>query len=259
MTPPAPRRDLLRRRRYVRRRAGTRGARRRPAGAARYPVTVLVVCGCVAGVAVWTVGTVTAPTVTYAVPGADLAAARTALTTLEVKGRAPLTGYDRTLFGPAWVDVDGNGCDTRNDVLARDLAEVVLDTAEGACTVLAGELVDPYGGQRLAFARGEDSSAVQIDHVVALADAWQKGAWRWTDAARQEFANDPLNLLAVDGALNQEKGAGDAATWLPPNTGVRCAYAVRQILVKDRWDLSVTQAEHDALDRELGRCVTVDE
>ena len=218
-----------------------------------------MVCGCVAGVAVWTVGTVTAPTVTYAVPNADLAAARTALTTLEVKGRAPITGYDRTLFGPAWVDVDGNGCDTRNDVLARDLAEVVLDTAEGTCTVLAGELVDPYSGQRLAFARGEDSSAVQIDHVVALADAWQKGAWRWTDAARQEFANDPLNLLAVDGALNQEKGAGDAATWLPPNTGVRCAYAVRQILVKDRWDLSVTHAEHDALDRELGRCVTVDE
>lgn len=218
-----------------------------------------MVCGCVAGVAVWTVGTVTAPTLTYAVPAADLADARAALVGLEVQGRAPLTGYDRTLFGAAWVDVDGNGCDTRNDVLARDLTEVVLDTAEGGCTVLAGELADPYSGQRLTFARGEDSSAVQIDHVVALADAWQKGAWRWTDAARQQFANDPLNLLAVDGTLNQEKGAGDAATWLPPNTGVRCAYAVRQVLVKDRWDLSVTQAEHEALGRELGRCVTVDE
>lgn len=187
----------------------------------------------------------------------DLAAARTALAGLPVKGRAPMTGYDRSQFGPAWADVDGNGCDTRNDVLARDLA-VTAYTAADECVVLTGLLEDPYSGGTLELARGENSSAVQIDHLVALADAWQKGAQQWTAELRREFANDPANLLAVDGPLNQAKGAGDAATWLPPNKGYRCVYVLQQVRVKAAYGLWVTAAERDAIDRELDRCVVVD-
>ncbi len=190
----------------------------------------------------------------HPVTAADLAAGRAQLAALAVKGRAPLTGYDRDRFGEAWADLDGNGCDTRNDVLARDLSDVRLD--DDGCTVLAGTLDDPYSTGVLAFARGPESARVQIDHVVALADAWQKGAARWDDARRLAFANDPANLLAVDGALNQQKGAGDAATWLPPDSGYRCAYALRQVRVKAAYGLWVTPAERDALARWIGRCVT---
>lgn len=193
----------------------------------------------------------------YPVTAADLAAARAALDTLVVKGRAPRTGYDRDEFGQAWADVDRNGCDTRNDVLRRDLVDLTLKPGTRDCVVLRGTLDDPYTGRSIAFQRGERSSEVQIDHVVALADAWQKGARRWTDEKREAFANDPANLLAVDGPTNQKKGAGDAATWLPPNTGYRCAYALRQTVVKAAYGLSVTQAEHDALARAIGRCVVV--
>lgn len=172
---------------------------------------------------------------------------------LPVKGRAPKTGYDRDQFGPAWADVDGNGCDTRNDVLARDLIEVVLD-ADG-CTVRSGLLADPYSRTWIPFVRGEDTSElVQIDHVVALSDAWQKGAQQLSPEQREQLANDPLNLLAVDGALNQQKSGGDAATWLPPNKGLRCEMVARQVAVKARYDLWVTQAEKDAITRVLSAC-----
>ncbi len=187
----------------------------------------------------------------YAVTADDLAAGRASLDALAVRGRAPTTGYARERFGQPWADVDRNGCDTRNDVLRRDLTETVLD----GCAVLSGTLDDPYTGVPIPFARGPASADVQIDHVVALADAWQTGAQAWTPAVREEFANDPANLLAVDGPANQEKGAGDAATWLPPNRGYRCVYALRQVRVKSAYGLWVTRAEHDALDRELGRCV----
>lgn len=135
---------------------------------------------------------------------------------LAVKGRASATGYERTgHFGRAWQDVNGNGCDTRDDILARDLTAL---TRSGACTVVSGTLDDPYTGDRIAFARGKDTSAlVQIDHVVALLDAWQTGAQSLSQEQRLLFANDPLNLVAVEGAANRAKGAGDAATWLPPN------------------------------------------
>ena len=99
---------------------------------------------------------------------------------------------------------------------------------------------------------------MQIDHIVALSDAWQTGAQQWTLPKREAFANDPANLLAVDGSLNQEKGAGDAATWLPPNTGYRCVYVLRQVRVKAAYGLWVTRAERDAMERELGRCAVVD-
>ncbi|GAB2672247.1 DUF1524 domain-containing protein [Thalassiella azotivora] len=177
------------------------------------------------------------------------------LATLEVKGRAPRTGYDRDLFGPAWADTDRNGCDTRNDVLRRDLVDVTTRPGTRDCVVASGTLTDPYSGRRIAFVRGEGTSeAVQVDHVVALSDAWQKGAQQWTPQQRLAFANDPLNLLADDGPLNQQKGDGDAATWLPPNRGYRCSYVARQIAVKSRYGAWVTAAERDAMSRVLADC-----
>lgn len=186
--------------------------------------------------------------------------ALTVLATLPVKGRAPKTGYDRAMFGQAWSDdhaMSGgrNGCDTRNDVLRRDLADAVLKPGTNGCVVLTGTLRDPFGGAVVDFARGPGtSSLVQVDHLVALSNAWQTGAQRLTVQQRQDLANDPLNLLAVQGRLNAQKGDGDAATWLPPRTAVRCTYASRQVAVKQRHHLWVTPPERDALRRILTTC-----
>ncbi len=178
-----------------------------------------------------------------------------ALASVDVRGRAPRTGYSRDEFGAGWVDTDHDGCDTRNDVLARDLTGEVFEPGTRECVVVSGTLADPYTGATIRFRRGEGTSeAVQIDHVVALSDAWQKGAQRWDDARRTAFANDPLNLLAVDGPTNQSKGDGDAATWLPPARGYRCAYVARQVAVKAAYDLWMTQAEHDAVAAVLTGC-----
>ncbi|WP_346763008.1 DUF1524 domain-containing protein [Arthrobacter sp. Soil736] len=176
------------------------------------------------------------------------------LATLPIKGRAPKTGYDRALFGQAWADVDRNGCDTRNDTLKRDLTGITY-TNSVPCKVQSGTLADPYTGTTLNFLRGAATSiAVQIDHVVALSDAWQKGAQQLTTEQRTAFANDPLNLQSTDGPTNMKKGDGDAATWLPPNKGFRCEYVARQISVKATYNLWVTQAEHDAMARILADC-----
>lgn len=177
------------------------------------------------------------------------------LATLPVKGRAPKTGYSRDQFGPAWSDVDHNGCDTRNDILRRDLTALALRPGTRGCVVLSGVLADPYTAVAIHFLRGNATSTeVQIDHVVALSDAWQKGAQQLSPARRLSFANDPLNLLAVDGPANQRKSDGDAATWLPPNKSYRCTYVARQISVKSSYGLWVTQAEHDAMTRVLADC-----
>ncbi|WP_338403803.1 HNH endonuclease family protein [Cellulosimicrobium arenosum] len=191
-------------------------------------------------------------------PGTDDAEAGSALAAvgqLEVKGRAPRTGYERDEFGPAWADVDHNGCDTRNDVLRRDLVDTTAKPDTRGCVVATGTLDDPYSGDTIRFERGQStSSMVQIDHVVALADAWQKGAQQWDEDLRAAFANDPLNLLAVDGPTNSAKGAGDTATWLPPDTGYRCEYVARQVGVKLEYELWVTRAEADAMEKVLGSC-----
>lgn len=190
-----------------------------------------------------------------AAPAAAPGTALEQLQTLEVKGRAPKTGYSRDQFGDGWVDTDRNGCDTRNDVLARDLVDVAFKTGTRDCVVLTGSLADPYSGDDIAFTRGEGTSeAVQIDHVVALSNAWQTGAQQWDPAKRTEFANDDLELLAVDGPLNSQKGDGDAATWLPPNAGFRCTYVARQVAVKAEYGLWVTPAERDAILRVLQNC-----
>lgn len=174
------------------------------------------------------------------------------LDTIEVKGRAPKTGYSRDQFGQAWLDVDRNGCDTRNDTLARDL---LATTKSGPCKVLTGLLNDPYTATEIDFTRGQDTSPlVQVDHVVSLGDAWQKGAQQLTADQRATFANDPLNVLAVSGAANAQKGDGDAATWLPKNKAFRCQYVATQVSVKATYGLWVTEAERDAMARVLTTC-----
>lgn len=180
------------------------------------------------------------------------ASASTALDALAVKGRAPMTGYQRVArFGKPWVDVDRNGCDTRDDVLRRDLTDI----PGTACKVRSGVLHDPYTGTTIHFVRGERTSeAVQIDHVVPLADAWRTGAQQLTKTQRTALANDPVNLFAVDGPTNTRKSDGDAATWLPPVKSFRCTYVAHQIAVKRTYHLWVTKAEKAAMQRVLARC-----
>ncbi|WP_328809048.1 HNH endonuclease family protein [Nonomuraea montanisoli] len=185
----------------------------------------------------------------------DVGEAKKKLGTLEVKGRAPRTGFERDKFGPAWADVDHNGCDTRNDILKRDLHDEKFKAGTHDCIVLSGVLDDPYSGKTIQFKRGQDTSTdVQIDHLVPLSDAWQKGAQQWTATKRKEFANDPLNLLAVDGPLNGQKSDSDAATWLPPRKAYRCAYIARQIDVKAKYGVWVTSGEKDAMQGILSSC-----
>lgn len=177
--------------------------------------------------------------------------ARDALAALPTKGRAPKTGYKRSQFGDGWAKA--GGCDTRNVILRRDLTNAVL--GDDNCKVQAGALSDPYTGQRIAFKRGANSSgAVQIDHVVALSNAWQTGAQQLSSKQRISLANDPLELLAVDGPANQQKGDGDAATWLPSNKPFRCQYIARQIAVKKKYSLWVTPPERTAMERILASC-----
>ena len=183
------------------------------------------------------------------VPPGD-SSARTLLAQLPVKGRAPKTGYKRSQFGDGWSTQQG--CDTRNIILARDLSQPVVSET---CKVTRGQLNDPYTGKTIQFTRGSrTSSAVQIDHVVALSDAWQKGAQQLSFDERVNLANDPLELLAVDGPANQTKGDGDAATWLPDNHAFRCQYIARQIAVKHKYRLWVTDAEKSAMERILASC-----
>lgn len=171
------------------------------------------------------------------------------LETLAVKGRAPKTEYKRAEFGNGWQK--SGDCTTREIILARDLEHPEVRD----CKVFSGTLKDPYTGKVLSFVRGpQTSSLIQIDHVVALSDAWQKGAQNLNARTREELANDPLELIAVDGSANQKKSDGDAATWLPPNKAFRCPYVARQIAVKQKYRLWVTKAEKDAMKRVLTTC-----
>jgi hypothetical protein len=174
------------------------------------------------------------------------------LNKLTVKGRAPKTGYARQLFGDSWGDI--GDCDVRNYILKRDLTSKVWRKGE-TCILEKGKLKDPYTGKVISFVRGVGtSSKVQIDHVVAISDAWQKGAQQWTQTKRGTFYNDPLNLLAVDGPTNGAKSDSDAASWLPPNKSYRCAYVARQIAVKAKYKVWVTGAEKAAMASILSKC-----
>jgi hypothetical protein len=181
--------------------------------------------------------------------------AASVLSSLPVKGRAPKTGYTRAQFGQAWADVDRNGCDTRNDMLKRDLTNIAYKVKTRDCVVLTGVLVDRYSGETINFVRGNVTSMeVQIDHVVALSNAWQTGAFKLTVLQRTALANDPMNLFAVKGRLNLQKSDGDAATWLPPLKSFRCAYVAQQIAVKAKYSLWVTSPEKEAMARILTAC-----
>ncbi|WP_431034338.1 HNH endonuclease family protein [Streptomyces sp. P6-2-1] len=170
---------------------------------------------------------------------------------LTVKGRSPKTGYERSKFGSAWADVDSNHCDTRNDILKRDLKDVKFKT--GDCVIASGVLNDdPYSGEDVTFTRG--ASKIDIDHLVSLSDAWQKGAAKWGPSKRIALANDPLNLLAVSAGPNRSKGDGDTATWLPENKSYRCTYVAGQVAVKVKYGLWVTAAEKAAMRKVLTTC-----
>lgn len=174
---------------------------------------------------------------------------------LEVKGRASKTGYDRTLFASTWQTL--GKCTMRNLVLKRDLTEVIIDDN---CRVISGKLQDPYTGKEIAFQYGPATSqSVQIDHIVAVSDAWQKGAQSWDSEKRYKFYNDPNNLVAVSREANQAKVDSDAASWLPSNKLFRCAYVSRQIQVKLDYGLWVTEAEKSAMQQVLQRCPSSNE
>jgi hypothetical protein len=190
----------------------------------------------------------------------DGAAARSVLAGLPVAPKAGLTGYDRScgsgagcVFGPAWADVDHNGCDTRNDVLHRDLTGIQVRAGTHDCVVVAGTLADPYTGTTVPFTKAQ-ADRVQIDHVVPLAAAWVQGARSWTAAQREAFANDPGNLITTESGPNEAKGDSTADEWLPADTGFGCAYARVIVTVKQRYALSVTAAEAASLQRLLGAC-----
>ena len=193
-----------------------------------------------------TLGVATSQTITASTPAID------ALNKLEVKGRAPKTGYSRAQFSSDWGEI--NNCSLRELILQRDFEDEILN--EDGCRVMSGTLKsDPYTGKLIAFVRGPKTSmAVQIDHVVAVSDAWQKGAQQLNKEQRYNFYNDPLNLLAVDGPVNTKKSDSDAASWLPPNKDYRCRYVARQVAVKLKYALWVTEAEKDAIKRTLETC-----
>lgn len=189
-----------------------------------------------------------------ATPDVPTGPAAAAVARLTVKGRGPGTGYTRGQFMPrGWTDPDRNGCDTRNDILRRDLTHLTTRGRTG-CVAVSGILRDPYTGRTITWQRGPGSDRVQVDHVVPLKDAWVKGAAAWPAARRERFAQDPLNLLATAAAVNASKGDSDAATWLPPNRAARCAYVARQAAVKTRYRLTITQAERTAMLRVLAAC-----
>lgn len=174
------------------------------------------------------------------------------LTRLEIKGRAPKTGYARTEFYKSWPSV--GGCSLRQVIIKRELGDSAR-LADNGCDMISGEFVESYTGSKMVFYQKSDfSDKIQIDHIVALSDAWQKGAQNKTKEERYQMATDPLNLIAVDASANKQKSDGDAATWLPPNKPFRCQYVARQVSVKYKYGLWVSQAEHDIIKQILETC-----
>jgi hypothetical protein len=190
----------------------------------------------------------------------DPAAAGAALDQLRVAPKSTLAGYERDcgdgagcVFGPAWADVDANGCDQRNDVLHRDLTDVEVRDGTQGCVVVAGTLDDPYTGTTVSFTKAH-AAEVPIDHVVPLAAAWTQGADGWTDDQRERFANDLGNLIATTREQNSAKGDSTAEEWVPPDPAYGCSYATVVVTVKQDYALSVTAEEADALHSLLATC-----
>jgi hypothetical protein len=161
--------------------------------------------------------------------------------------------FSRDLFGPRWADVDRNGCDTRNDILSRDLIDVVYKPGTNDCVVLTGILHDPLTGETVTFTRtSEGYQPVQIDHIIPLAVAWSSGADSWTAEQREHFANDPANLQAT--TANQSKGDSTPSKWLPAGDAAACTYSTRYLEVAVDYALEISAADRSALDRALTRC-----
>lgn len=179
----------------------------------------------------------------------DEARARADLSGLRIASEGDGGGYERDKFGTRWKDIDRNGCDQRNDVLARDLDDI---GTKGRCVVMSGRLRDPYSGKETTFTK-EKAAEVQIDHVYPLALAWRMGASRWSEDERERFANDHANLLAVWGVTNRQKSDSGPGEW-KPQKGFQCTYAIKYIAVAAKYSLPVTRADHDALQNFLGRC-----
>ena len=184
--------------------------------------------------------------------------ARALLAGLPVKGWDRMTDFSRYRFGEPWsddvnVEFGHNGCNTRDDILRRDLTDLAV--RPGTCYAQSGVLIDPYTAESIAFVRGpETSEAVQIDHLVSLSDAWYKGARDWDDQRRRDFANDPRNLVAVGGKANFDKAFRDANAWLPPNQAFRCEFVARQVAVKAAYRLWVSANEKHAMEAVLDHC-----
>jgi hypothetical protein len=175
-----------------------------------------------------------------------------ALSRLDVRAAASKSGYSRKKYSDGWAKVDT--CSMRDKILARDMTDVRYRSPTD-CTVVSGVLRDPYTGKTIYFHRGPGTSTmVQIDHVVAVSNAWQTGAQKLTKSQREQLYNDSLELIAVDGPANEQKGDGDAATWLPPNSDYDCRYVARQVAVKQKYHLWVTITEHAAMEKVLSTC-----
>lgn len=184
----------------------------------------------------------------------DAQAVRAALAKIP-DGATSSSTYDRDAFGPAWADVDHNGCDTRNDVLRRDLVDVQLKPGTHDCTVLSGTLHDPYTGQEISFVRGEKTStAVQIDHIWPLGLVWQHGASTWSPQLREAFANDPAELQAVDGPSNESKSDDGPGAWLPPAAGDHCEYVARFTYIAVKYSLTIAPADRAGITAALDSC-----
>jgi hypothetical protein len=205
--------------------------------------------------AAWFVAQADVPTVA---PGVDVLVG-----VAQVPLRIRSFDYRRAAFGDTWTDDNPapgghNGCDTRNDILDRDLVDktyVLIKRCPKA--VATGTLHDPYTNATVAFVRGNQVGAsVQIDHIVPLALAWDLGARNWPDDMRLRFANDPANLLAVDGQSNQDKGDSEPALWMPPNVAFRCQYAMQFIAVLRGYGLPVDASSAVVLREAASTCPT---
>ncbi len=175
------------------------------------------------------------------------------LAALRLTATAPIADYDRDYFGTAWADVDENSCRTRDDILARDLTDVVK---RDSCTVVSGKLADPYTGKALVFSKAK-ATAIQIDHVIPLSLAWDSGADAWSTGKRATFANDPANLLAVDGPANQRKSDSGLAEWLPPNAKYQCTYVMRFVRVAFLYGVTITSDDRTTAKQVLKTCTVV--
>lgn len=189
-------------------------------------------------------------------PGAALngPSASSMLNSLQVKGKAPTTGYDRNAkFGNGWKDFDGDKCDERQDTLTRDMSKVKYKDNKH-CQLASGTLHDAYTGTVINWK--VNTGSVDIDHVVALRNVWVSGGQQMSQDQRVAVANDPLNLMASQASANRSKGDANASEWLPSNKQFRCQYVATQISVKSKYALAVTAAEKAAMQGVLKSCPT---